>query len=282
MSTLPTAHTDRIKRCFDRIKAGRGRALVTFITAGDPDPNTSLAILQGLPQAGADIIELGMPFSDPMADGPSIQAANLRALNAGMTLRRTLETAYRFRQNDPDTPVILMGYYNPIYSFGTRDFISAACDAGVDGLIVVDLPPEEDDELCVPARAAGLHWIRLVTPTTDDRRIGTVLSNVGGFLYYISVVGTTGARSADAADILPAIARLRQHTDLPIAVGFGIKTPQQAAQVAASADAVVVGSVLVDKIRQGLDQDGNARPGLVDGIHQLVRDLSRSVHGNTL
>ena len=213
---------------------------MTFITAGDPDPETSLALLRGLPAAGADMVELGMPFSDPMADGPAVQASSLRALKAGMTLKRTLATVAAFRNDDAATPIVLMGYYNPIYSYGVDRFLDDAVAAGVDGLIIVDLPPEEDEELCQPALAAGLNFIRLATPTTNDRRLPQVFKNTSGFVYYVAITGITGTASAATADVAQAVARLKRHTDLPIAVGFGIRTPAQAAAVAGIADAAVV------------------------------------------
>lgn len=218
-----------------------------------------------------------MPFSDPMADGPVIQAASLRALNAGMTLKGTLELVARFRARDDETPVILMGYYNPIYSYGVDRFLVDARGAGVDGLIIVDLPPEEDEELCQPAIDAGLHWIRLATPTTDDKRMPVVLANTSGFVYYVSIMGITGTRSATAGAVREAIERLKRHTNLPIAVGFGIKTPGQAAEVANVADAAVVGSALIDRLKAGLDENGRATPGLADGVLDLVRELADGV-----
>lgn len=273
-------HDDRVQRRFDQIKAeGRG-GLITFVTAGDPDPDVSMEIVQGLAGAGADLIELGMPFSDPMADGPSIQASGLRALRAGMTLKKTLGMVRKIRHTDSDTPVILMGYYNPIYSFGADAFVGEARDAGVDGLIIVDLPPEEDKELCVPARAAGLHWIRLATPTTDETRLPTVLTHLSGFIYYVSILGITGTHSPRATDTRAAVARLRKHTDLPVAVGFGIRTPQQAAEVAGSADAAVVGSAVVDKIKRELDNPNTARHQVADKVHDFVSALASGVRAN--
>ncbi|MDD9854851.1 MAG: tryptophan synthase subunit alpha, partial [Gammaproteobacteria bacterium] len=236
----------RLTRRFNELKQAKRAGLVTFITAGDPDLDTSAAILHGLPAAGADIIELGMPFSDPMADGPAIQLANQRALTAGITLRKTLDMATAFRAHDARTPLILMGYYNPIYRYGNQRFIDDALSAGVDGLIIVDLPAEEDDELCHPCMTAGLHWIRLTTPTTDDARLQRVLANSSGFVYYVSIAGITGTRSADQSAVKNAVARIRRQTDLPVAVGFGIKTPQQVAQTAAIADAAVVGSAVIE------------------------------------
>jgi tryptophan synthase alpha chain len=269
----------RIERRFQElVSAGRG-GLVTFTTAGDPDPETSFALLRALPDAGADVIELGMPFSDPMADGPAIQASSLRALKAGMTLRKTLEMVARFREEDQDTPIVLMGYYNPIYSMGVETFVTQAQVAGVDGLIIVDLPPEEDSELCLPAKAKGLHWIRLATPTSDNERLPKVLSNASGFVYYVSIMGITGTRSASAEAVRAAVARLKGHCDLPIAVGFGIKTPEQAAEVARNADAAVVGSALVERVKANLDENAKAKSGLVEDVASLVSTLAAGVRG---
>lgn len=269
----------RMERRFAKLKAeGRG-GLVTFVTAGDPDFETSLELVRGLPDAGADVIELGMPFSDPMADGPAIQASSLRALKAGMTLARTLELARRFRERDQDTPLVLMGYYNPIYHRGVARFLEEARAAGVDGLIVVDLPPEEDAELCRPATEAGLHWIRLATPTTDDARLPKVLHNTSGFIYYVSIMGITGTRSASREAVAEAVARLKRHSDLPVAVGFGIKTPEQVAETVAGADAAVVGSALVERVRAELDEQGRAKPGLVEGALDFVRGLAKGTRG---
>ena len=267
----------RVERRFAALKAeGRG-GLIVLVACGDPDPETFFEILSGLPGAGVDVIEMGMPFSDPMADGPAIQAANLRALNAGMTLKGTLEMAARFRTQDNETPIILMGYYNPIYSYGPRKFLADARAAGVDGLIVVDLPPEEDEELCQPALDAGLHWIRLATPTSDDARLPRVLSNTSGFVYYVSIMGITGTRSASGEAVRQAVARLKAHTDLPVAVGFGVKTPEQAAEIAAVADAAVVGSSVIERLKAGLDADNRATPGLVDDVLGFVRALAEGV-----
>lgn len=267
----------RAERRFAALRdEGRG-GLVTFLTAGDPDAETFFEILSGLPEAGADVIEIGMPFSDPMADGPAIQAAGLRALKGGMTLAKTIALVRRFRERDGETPVVLMGYYNPIYSYGVARFLDDAVGAGVDGLIIVDLPPEEDEELCQPAIEAGLHWIRLATPTTDDKRLPKVLANTGGFVYYVSILGITGTRSATADAVREAVARLKRHTDLPIAVGFGIKTPEQAGEIAAVADAAVVGSALVDRIKAGLTETGAAKDGLVEDVLGFVRGLADGV-----
>ena len=271
------AGSDRLARRFAALRQAERRGLVTFVTAGDPDAATSAALLSRLPAAGADIIELGMPFSDPMADGPSIQASSLRALRAGMTLPGTLDLVRRFRETDGDTPIVLMGYYNPIYAYGPDAFIEDALAVGVDGLIVVDLPPEEDRELCLPAVSAGLPFIRLATPTTDDDRLPRVLARTSGFLYYVSITGITGTASAAGGSVAAAVARLRRHTDLPVAVGFGIKTPEQAAEVAKAADAAVVGSAIVDRIAAALDPAGNPQPGLVDDVTAFVSTLAAGV-----
>ena len=264
----------RLTRRFRALRtAGRG-GLVTFVTAGDPDLDSSAMLLRQLPSVGADVIELGMPFSDPMADGPAIQASSQRALAAGTTLAKTLAMVSTFREDDKETPVILMGYFNPIYQYGSQSFVEDALTAGVDGLIIVDLPPEEDDELCHPAMTAGLHWIRLVTPTTDDRRMPTVLKNTSGFVYYVSIAGITGTRSASADVIRSAVRRLSQHTDLPVAVGFGIQTPEQVGEVVNDADAAVVGSALVREIEGNLDGQGNATQYLVNQVLERVQKLS--------
>jgi tryptophan synthase alpha chain len=267
----------RIERRFAELAAARRAGLITFVCAGDPDPETSAAILGGLPAAGADLIEIGMPFSDPMADGPAIQAGSLRALGAGTTLAGTLALVRAFRARDDATPLILMGYYNPIYSYGGERFLDDAKSAGVDGLIIVDLPPEEDDELCLPALARDLCFIRLATPTTDERRLPKVLANTRGFIYYVSITGITGAGAPVALQVQAAVARLRRHTDLPVAVGFGIRTPEQAGEIAAAADAVVVGSALVDRIARGLDAGGRAQPGLVEAVLDQARGLAAGV-----
>jgi tryptophan synthase alpha chain len=266
----------RIARRFAALK-NEGRAgLVTFITAGDPDAATSAEILAGLPDAGADLIELGMPFSDPMADGPAIQAASQRALKNGANMHRTLDLARAFRERDADTPIILMGYYNPIYIYGPDAFLKDAAKAGVDGLIVVDLPPEED-ELAAPLATSGLDFIYLTAPTTDEKRLPYVVGHASGFVYYVSITGITGTRSAAAADVDAAVARLRRHTGLPIAVGFGITTPEQAAEFARSADGVVVGSAIVNRVAENLTADGSAKPGCAAAVFDLVRDLAGGV-----
>jgi tryptophan synthase alpha chain len=269
--------SERIERRFAELReAGRG-GLITFLCAGDPDPATSAEMLAGLPAAGADLIEIGMPFSDPMADGPAIQAGSLRALKAGMTLARTLDLVRRLRRSDQTTPVVLMGYFNPIWRYGPERFLDDAVAAGVDGLIVVDLPPEEDDELCVPARGRGLNFIRLVTPTTDDDRLPVVLGHASGFLYYVSITGITGTRAPIADQVGAAVGRLRRHSALPVAVGFGIRTPAQAAAIARVADAAVVGSALVSHIARSLDAHGRALPGLADSLLAQVSELAAAV-----
>ena len=241
----------RIDAKFAELRESGRKAFVAYVMAGDPDYDTALDIVRGLPEAGVDVIELGLPFTDPMADGPTIQLAGQRALDAGMTLNRTLELARTFREQDDTTPIVLMGYYNPIYSKGVDAFLTDAAEAGIDGLIVVDLPPEEDAELCIPAQAAGLNFIRLATPTTDDKRLPKVLQNTSGFVYYVSITGITGAAEAQAADVGPEVARIKAQTNLPVVVGFGIKTPQAAAAVAGVADGCVVGSAIVDRIGCG-------------------------------
>ncbi|MBT5498623.1 MAG: tryptophan synthase subunit alpha [Alphaproteobacteria bacterium] len=269
----------RIERRFAALKAeGRG-GLVTFLTAGDPDPETSREIVLGLPAAGADLIELGMPFSDPMADGPAIQASSLRALKNGATLRKTLYLVRSFREQDDDTPIILMGYYNPIYIYGVEAFLSDAKAAGVDGLIIVDLPPEEDSELCLPAIDADIRWIRLATPTTDAQRLPKVLNNASGFVYYVSILGITGTASVPEEATRNAVDYLKSHTDLPVAVGFGIKTPEMAATIAQTADAAVVGSAIVERIVAGLDDEGRAQPGMVGNVLEFVSELAAGVRG---
>lgn len=269
--------TTRIDRRFAAVQAERRAALVTFVMAGDPDPAASLAIVKGLPAAGADLIELGMPFTDPMADGPAIQAAGLRALNAGMTLRKTLQLVRDFRTGDADTPIILMGYYNPIYVYGVDAFLRDALEAGVDGLIVVDLPPEEDEELCKPALAAGLNFIRLATPTTDDARLPAVLANTSGFVYYVSITGITGAATPDFGKVSGAVARIKRHTSLPVAVGFGVKNAETAEAIAQGADGVVVGTALVEAVRTSLDANGKATDRTPGVVAALVADIAAGV-----
>ncbi len=269
----------RIEARFAELRsAGRG-GLVTFLTAGDPNYELSREILFGLPEAGADLIELGMAFTDPMADGPAIQLSSRRALAGGITLTRTLELVAEFRRVDETTPIILMGYYNPIHHYGVASFLADARAAGVDGLIVVDLPPEEDAELCLPTLEAGLGFIRLATPTTDDKRLPAVLANTSGFVYYVSYTGITGARTIDEAVVAEALARLARHTDLPLAVGFGIREPDQARAIARVADAVVVGSALVDVIAKAVDADGTADRCVVARVHARVRALAEAVRG---
>lgn len=270
----------RIEARFADLKAQGRAAFVTFVTAGDPGYDTSLEILRALPAAGADIIELGMPFTDPMADGPAIQAASLRALAAGQNMIRTLKLVSEFREADTDTPIVLMGYYNPIYIYGVDRFIADARAAGVDGLIVVDLPPEEDNELCIPALDGGLNFIRLATPTTDDERLPKVLTNTSGFVYYVSVAGITGSKAPDISRVNEAVSRIKRHTDLPVAVGFGVRTAEQAAGIASGADGVVVGSALVNTIKESLDASGAATDTTVANVLKLVSELAQGVrHG---
>ncbi|MCH2165623.1 MAG: tryptophan synthase subunit alpha [Marinovum sp.] len=260
----------RIDAKFAALRAENKKAFVSYIMAGDPDFDASLAVMKGLPDAGVDIIELGLPFTDPMADGPTIQLAGQRALGAGMTLERTLEMAHLFRADDQDTPIVLMGYYNPIYSHGVDKFLEDAKAAGIDGLIVVDLPPEEDDELCLPAQAAGISFIRLATPTTDDKRLPRVLRNTSGFVYYVSITGITGAAAAEAGEVAPEVARMKAQTDLPIVVGFGIRTPENSQSIAGIADGCVVGSAIVSLMGEGKSTDEvlSFVAGLADGAHR--------------
>ena len=264
----------RLTRKFAQLASDSRGGLITFLTAGDPTPSISRDLLSRLPASGADIIELGMPFSDPMADGPAIQAASQRALKSGATLKGTLSMVRDFRLEDSQTPIILMGYFNPIYRYGSQKFVSDAYSSGVDGLIIVDLPPEEDEELCHPALTAGLHWIRLVTPTTDHKRLISVLQNTSGFVYYVSITGITGTHSADPETVKRAIIQLREMTDLPLAVGFGIKSSEQVHTVSEFAEAAVVGSALVNKIRANLDDSGQPKAELCDNVIEFVRDLA--------
>jgi tryptophan synthase alpha chain len=269
--------TTRIERRFAALKQEGRAALVTFTMAGDPDAATSLAIAKALPRAGADVIELGMPFTDPMADGPAIQAAGLRALAAGQTMKKTLALVHEFRKSDDATPILLMGYYNPIYIYGVDRFLADAKAAGVDGLIVVDLPPEEDEELCLPALKAGLNFIRLATPTTDDKRLLTVLTNTSGFVYYVSITGITGSAAPDMAKVAAAVKRIKRHTQLPVAVGFGVRDAESARAIAEGADGVVVGSALVDALRKSVDKKGKASAGTVKAVTDLVADIAQGV-----
>jgi tryptophan synthase alpha chain len=264
----------RIERRFAMLKNEGRTALVTFVTAGDPDYDTSLRIISGLPGAGADVIEIGMPFSDPMADGPPIQASGLRALKGGQNMKKTLQLVRDIRKTDGETPIVLMGYYNPIYVYGNERFLDDAVAAGVDGLIVVDVPPEADDELCIPALARGLNFIRLATPTTDDRRLPAVLNNTSGFVYYVSILGITGTASPDTTKVRTAVARIKGHTTLPVAVGFGVKTAAQAAALGKTADGVVVGSALVNAIAGSLDPAGKAQAGTPKAVLGLVAELA--------
>ena len=271
--------TTRIDRRFARLKQEGRAAFVTFVTAGDPDYATSLAILKAAPAAGADVVELGMPFTDPMADGPAVQASSLRALTAGQTMQKTLDLVRAFRAGDDATPIVLMGYYNPIYIYGVARFLADAKAAGVDGLIVVDLPPEEDDELCLPALDAGLNFIRLATPTTDDKRLPAVLAHTSGFVYYVSITGITGMATPDAGRVGQAVARIKRHTDLPVAVGFGVKTAAHARAIAQGADGVVVGSALVEAVRESLDANGKATARTVPAVADLIAALAEGVRG---
>lgn len=267
----------RIEARFAALRKEGRAGLVTFLTAGDPDIETSALILDGLPAAGADIIELGMPFSDPMADGPAIQAASQRALAAGMTLRKTLQLVRGFRERNTTTPIVLMGYYNPIYVYPTAKFLDEARDAGVDGLIVVDVPPEADDELCLPARDHGIAFIRLATPTTDAHRLPTVLANASGFVYYVSITGITGAAAPVAGDVLAKVEGIKKHTSLPVAVGFGVRTPEQVREIAKGADGVVVGTALVTKLKNSLGPDDRVGPKTVSGVLDLVKSLAQAL-----
>ncbi len=271
--------TTRIDTRFAELRKEGRAAFVTFVMCGDPDLATSLEIIKALPKAGADIIEIGMPFTDPMADGPAIQAAGLRALKAGTTLQKTLDVVRAFRQDDTTTPLVLMGYYNPIYIYGVDKFLNDAKAAGVDGLIIVDLPPEEDNELCLPAMKAGLNFIRLATPTTDDKRLPAVLANTSGFVYYVSITGITGSASADTTQVASAVARIKRHTDLPVCVGFGIRTPEAARGIAQNANGVVVGSALIDMLRETLDAEGRATAKTVKSVADFTASLAHGVRG---
>ncbi len=269
--------TTRIDRRFDKLRAEGRPALVTYMMAGDPDYATSLRILRALPAAGADVIELGMPFSDPMADGPAIQAAGLRALKGGQTVARTLAMAAEFRKQDDETPIVMMGYYNPIYVYGVERFLADARASGIDGLIVVDLPPEMDEELCVPALNAGINFIRLATPTTDDRRLPRVLMNTSGFVYYVSMTGITGSALPDTSKVGTAVARIKAHTDLPVCVGFGVKTAAQARAIGASADGVVVGTAIVNAVASVIDPRGGLTADPAEAVATLVEGLAHGV-----
>ncbi|WP_047453868.1 tryptophan synthase subunit alpha [Rhizobium rhizogenes] len=266
--------TARMDKRFAALKAEGRPALVTYFMGGDPDYDTSLGIMKALPEAGADVIELGMPFSDPMADGPAIQLAGQRALKAGQTLKKTLQLAADFRKTDVETPIVLMGYYNPIYIYGVETFLDDAIAAGIDGLIVVDLPPEMDDELCIPAIRKGINFIRLATPTTDEKRLSTVLKNTSGFVYYVSMNGITGSALPDPSLVSGAVKRIKQHTDLPVCVGFGVKTAEHAKVIGGSADGVVVGTAIVNQIATSLTKDGKAGPDTIQSVATLVRGLS--------
>ncbi|CAH0338792.1 tryptophan synthase subunit alpha [Rhizobium sp. CECT 9324] len=274
--------TARMDKRFADLKAEGRPALVTYFMAGDPDYDTSLAIMKALPEAGADVIELGMPFSDPMADGPAIQMAGQRALKSGQTLLKTLELAREFRKTDQTTPIVLMGYYNPIYVFGVEHFLDVAIDVGIDGLIVVDLPPEMDDELCIPARRRDINFIRLATPTTDDKRLPTVLQNTSGFVYYVSMNGITGSSMLDPSRVASAVQRIKSHTDLPICVGFGVKTAEHARLIGTSADGVVVGTAIVNQVANNLTADGKATADTVQAVVTLVRGLASGVRSARL
>jgi len=267
----------RIEKRFAALKADGRAALVTFTMAGDPDTATSLEVIKALPKAGADMIEIGMPFTDPMADGPAIQAAGVRALAAGQTLAKTIQMVRDFRKGDDDTPIVLMGYYNPIYIYGVDKFLVDAKSAGVDGLIVVDLPPEEDDELCIPALKSGLNFIRLATPTTDDKRLPAVLNNTSGFVYYVSITGITGSAAPEPAKVSAAVGRIKRHTKLPVAVGFGVRDAASARAIAEGADGVVVGSALVEGVRKSLDKDGKAQGQTAKAVAALVSELAEGV-----
>ena len=274
--------TTRIDRRMAKLKAEGRPALVTYFMGGDPDYDTSLSIMKALPKAGSDIIELGMPFSDPMADGPAIQAAGLRALKAGQTLAKTLQMAREFRKDDNDTPIVMMGYYNPIYIYGVDRFLTDAVASGIDGLIVVDLPPEMDNELCIPALKAGINFIRLATPTTDDKRLPKVLQNTSGFVYYVSMTGITGSALADTSKVAEAVGRIKAHTDLPVCVGFGVKTAEQARTIGASADGVVVGTAIVNAVANVIGPKGEKTADPAEAVATLVNGLSQGIRAARL
>ena len=267
----------RIDRRMAKLKAEGRPALVTYFMSGDPDYETSLRIMKALPEAGADVIEMGMPFSDPMADGPTIQAAGLRALKSGQTLAKTLAMAAEFRKDDDDTPIVMMGYYNPIFIYGVDRFLADARASGIDGLIVVDLPPEMDEELCLPALKAGINFIRLATPTTDDKRLPTVLRNTSGFVYYVSMTGITGSALPDTSRVASAVSRIKAHTDLPVCVGFGVKTASQASAIGASADGVVVGTAIVNAVANVIDPSGKLTADPAEAVATLVDGLAHGV-----
>ncbi len=274
--------TARMDNKFAELKAAGRPALVTYFMGGDPDYQTSLEIMKALPGAGADIIELGAPFSDPMADGPAIQLAGQRALKAGQTMKKTLEMAREFRKGDDTTPIVIMGYYNPVYVYGVERFLDDALAAGIDGLIIVDLPAEMDDELCIPARKRDINFIRLTTPTTDDKRLPKVLTNTSGFVYYVSMTGITGSALPDPSKIAGAVGRIKSQTDLPVCVGFGVKTAEHARLIGASADGVVVGTAIVNQVATSLDKDGKASADTVQSVATFVRGLSAGVHAARL
>jgi tryptophan synthase alpha chain len=267
----------RLDTRFAECAAQNRAALVTYFMAGDPDRETGRAILKALPSAGADVIEFGMPFSDPMADGPAVQWAGMRALKGGQTLKKCIEDIADFRSSDQTTPIVFMGYYNPIYIYGVDAFLRDAKAAGIDGLIIVDLPPEEDDELCVPAMKAGINFIRLATPTTDEKRLPTVLQNTSGFVYYVSITGITGSATPDFSKVAAAVKRIKAHTTLPVAVGFGVKTPDHARAIAKGADGVVVGSALVEALRNSLDNEGRATASTVKAVANVVKPIADAV-----
>ncbi|MFA7414122.1 MAG: tryptophan synthase subunit alpha [Rhizobium sp.] len=270
--------TVRMDKKFVELKAAGRPALVTYFMGGDPDYETSLEIMKVLPAAGADVIELGAPFSDPMADGPAIQMAGQRALKNGQTMKKTLQMAREFRKGDDTTPIVMMGYYNPIYVYGVERFLEDALEAGIDGLIVVDLPAEMDDELCIPARRKDINFIRLTTPTTDDKRLPKVLTNTSGFVYYVSMTGITGSALPDPSKIAAAVGRIKSQTELPVCVGFGVKTAEHARLIGASADGVVVGTAIVNQVATSLDKDGHATADTVQSVATFVRGLSAGVH----